>query len=433
MQKSVKRAIPLLFSALATVAYACAAGSDAPDTGTAGPGGSGPGSGGSGGASTGGLASSTASVFAGSGGSGHDGGFDPDAACATATETAKIEKLPVDIIWMVDNSASMQPAIDQVTAGLNDFAALIASKNLDYKVIMLSLRSKTNPVTINGSTRYGVCIPSPLAGDNDCGNGTRFFQSSIDMKSTQPLEQFLGTLGQTSGFQPGDDRGGDPWMQELRTEATKTIVVVTDDNARFSATEFQSFPGGANPFNSTTLPPGILHPSWSGLFDGFIFSGIYGWGSDVDPSLKCQFPDATAPASSGPTYTTLVSMTGGVRAKICDGAPAWGPFFDSVAQAVEETAKLTCELAIPVPDRGTLDPEKINVSIVGNTTTTALYKVGGPSDCDANGGWYYDDDANPTRVILCPASCDVAQQAASEDQGRIDVIFGCETVTKPPA
>jgi hypothetical protein len=207
--------------------------------------------------------------------------IDPDAACATASVEAKAELQPVDIIWMVDNSTSMAPAVAEVKKGLNAFAALIDAKKLDYKVIMLSKRGTT------ATGAYPVCIPPPLSGDSACGNGPRFFHSNVDIKSTQPLEQFLGTLDQTSGYALGDARGGEPWKDQLRPAASKTIVVVTDDNARFSATDFETFPGGMNPFNSTTLPPGILDPSRKGLFAGYIFAGVYGWGSDSDPSVKC--------------------------------------------------------------------------------------------------------------------------------------------------
>lgn len=76
-----------------------------------------------------------------------DGGLDPRTptrmarwshrtAHARARPRATTTQLPVDIVWIVDNSASMLPAIVEVTAGLDDFAALIASKNLDYRVIV---------------------------------------------------------------------------------------------------------------------------------------------------------------------------------------------------------------------------------------------------------------------------------------------------------
>jgi hypothetical protein len=353
-----------------------------------------------------------------------------DAACAAASEEATIEKLPVDIIWVVDNSSSMQPAIDEVKKGLNTFAALIAAKNLDYKVIMLALRGKTL-INIGGSNRYPVCIPAPLAGDNDCGNGPRFFQSSVDIRSTQPLEQFLGTLGQTAGYMKGEPRGGDPWLQELRPQASKTIVVVTDDNARLSASDFENFAGGKNPFNSLTLPPGILHPSWNNLFAGYVFSGIYGWGSNADPAEPCTYSDGTQPPSAGPTYTTLVNKTGGVRAKLCAGSAAWGPFFDAVAQAVDNTAKLSCELTIPTPPSGEIDPAQVNVALVSGPDQTLLPRVDGAAACGVDGGWYYDDPAMPKKVVLCKSSCDAAQALVGAGKtGGIQVLFGCKTVIK---
>lgn len=396
------------------------------------------------GSSSGSSASSSSGGEAGSGGGSifdPDGGFFMDGspgdammwddACAAAASEATVEKLPVDIIWMVDNSSSMAPAVAQVRSGLNAFANLIASKNLDYKVIMLSLRDKATQITHNGGTRYPVCIPEPLAGDANCGNGPRFFQSSLDIYSTQPLEQFLGTLGQTTGYQPGDQKGSEPWKQELRANATKTIVIVTDDNARLSATQFETFAGGKNPFNSLMLPPGILDPSWGGLFNGYIFSGIYGWDSMVDPSALCTYSDGTQPAASGLTYTTLIQKTKGVRAKICDGSAAWAPFFDAVAQAVYTSAKLSCEITIPTPPQGVLDPTLVNVALESGGMSTYVPGVANAAACTAAGGWYYDDPANPQKVILCQSSCDDAQAMVGPDKpGKIQVLFGCATILK---
>jgi len=357
--------------------------------------------------------------------------IDPDSACATATEEAKPEKLPVDIIWIVDNSVSMAPAVAEVTKGLNAFATVVGGKSLDYKVIMLSIRSKTSPVTVAGSLRYPVCIPPPLAGDTDCGNGPRFFQSSIDIKSTQPLEQFLGTLAQTSCYKLGEARGGEPWASALRPTATKTIVIVTDDNSRLSVTDFETFPGGTNPFNSCTLPPGILDKSWKGLFDGYLFSGIYGWGSTTDSAVRCKYTDGTSPPSSGSVYTALVAKTGGVRAKLCDGSAAWGPFFDAVATAVVKSAKLSCELPIPKPSSGTLDPSAVNVVLVTSAGKTLIPKVAGATACGTGDGWYYDNDTAPTKVILCPGACAKADAAVSSTGGgKIEVLFGCKTIVK---
>ena len=344
-------------------------------------------------------------------------------ACTGVTAEATLEALPVDIIWMVDNSNSMDPAIAQVKAGMNAFADLIAASDLDYKVILLSKR---------GTGALEICIPQPLAGDASCGNGPRFFQSSVDVLSTQPLEQFLGTLGQTDGYMLGQPRGGEPWAGELRPDATKTIVVVTDDNARLSASQFQTFTGGQNPFNSLTLPPGILDPSWNGLFDDFVFSAIYGWGDPNDPSVICEYPDTTSPPSAGPTYTTLVQLSGGVRAQICDGAAAWASFFDSVAQAVVQSSQIDCVLAIPPPPRGEeLDIDKVNVQLVSGNDETVVPNVGTEAGCGNSEGWYYDDPIAPANVVLCPTSCAHAQDLAGPNQaGKVEVLFGCDTIVR---
>lgn len=373
------------------------------------------------------------------------GPLDPDAACESATAIAVVESLPVDIIWVVDNSVSMAPAIQEVQNGLDGFAALIDSRALDYRVIVLSLRGE-GLVSVGGSNRYGLCIPPPLSADNACGDGPNFFHVSTDIRSTQPIEQFLGTLGQTTGYTAGNARGSEPWLQLLRPEATKTLVFVTDDNARTCAlpvgatcsssdppltdTSLEDFPGGGNPFNSNSLGPGILTSTYGALFTDYTFNAIYGWGDVSDPSVRCTYPDSSTPPSSGPTYTSLVLSTGGVRAQLCDGTAAWDPFFDAVATAVDATSRIDCTIAIPDPPAGmTFQHDLINVWVDTGGGPTRLGKVADESACTTAGGWYYDNDATPSAVILCPATCDAVQAAPNETRG-VDVQFGCSTIVQ---
>lgn len=353
----------------------------------------------------------------------------PDAACSTNAVEAQVERQPVDIVWMVDNSVSMAPAIEEVIRGLNAFAGVVGARGLDYRVVMLSLRNVQRNVTYAGGRRYAVCIPPPLAGDTRCGNGERFLHSSVDVRSTQPLEQLLGTLGQTRGYTSADERGGEAWREFLRPEASKTIVVVTDDQSRLTADEFDHFRGGTNPNNSSfSLPPGLLDGSWSGLFESYTFSGIYGWGDERNPATRCTYSDGSMPPTSGMVYTTLVSRTGGVRARICDGAAAWAPFFERVATAVERNSRIACDLALPPPPAGTvLDPRLVNVVVTGASRRT-LGKVANAAACRDTGGWYYDNDARPTRVNLCPASCEAANEELRAGSARIEVQFGCISI-----
>ncbi len=377
-----------------------------------------------------------------------DVGLSPDAACESATSAATLVRLPADIIWVVDNSASMAPAIDAVQAGLNGFAAQLVASDLDYRMILLSLR--TIPSGLTG--RHPLCVPEPLAGPA-CADGSRFFQVEMDVRSTMPLEQILGTLAQSAGYTEAEGPfaspagyGAPPWRSLLRPEATRTFVMVADDNQRtcgpgltacpqpsdppFTATSLEDFPGGGNPFSSRTLGPGILDASYAGLFDGYTFDAIYGYGSDTDPSVRCTYPGGTQPPASGTTYTTLVARTGGVRAQICDGAAAFGPFFDAIAASVVRGAPIACTVEIPPPPTGmTFQMGRVNVVVRGTSGDTVVGYVRDPSSCDpTRGGWYYDSFTSPTHIVLCPSSCTAAQAEVTGPSTGLDVQFGCESI-----
>jgi hypothetical protein len=47
------------------------------------------------------------------------------------------------------------------------------------------------------------------------------------------------------------------------------------------------------------------------------------------------------------------------------------------------------------------------------------------ADCTNAGGWYYDNPAAPTKVILCPATCMTVQ---ADSNAKVDVQFGCDTI-----
>ncbi len=372
-----------------------------------------------------------------------DAGFGDAGACATATVEAEVERLPVDIVWVVDNSTSMMPAIEAVRDGLDDFAALVAASGLDYRVILLSLKGR-GILNRDGRRRYGICIPPPLAGDANCGDGPRFFHVDVDIRSTQQVEQVLGTLAQSHGYSEGESRGSAPWRDLLREEATKSFIFVSDDNSRtcdrpagarcessdppLTVTSLEDFPGGGNPFNRYELGPGLLDDSYGGLFEGYVVHALYGWGSETDPEVKCRYSDGTEPPASGATYTALVERTGGVRARICDGPAAWRPFFDAVASAVTGAARIACDVPLPDPPPGErLDPDRVNVVLDEAGADTTFGRVDDAASCGDRMAWHYDDPVAPSRLSLCPRSCDRVREALRMG-GRLDVRFGCATV-----
>ena len=399
-----------------------------------------------------------------------DANRDASTECAAVSVTAEVETLPVDIIWVVDNSSSMEPSVRQVQLGMNAFASRLATSGLDYRLIVLSLRGNGN-VTLGGSTLYQLCVPPPVGGPGCADNAPRFHQVDMNIYSTQPLEQILGTLAQSRGYTVADSsprtggRGSAPWFELLRPRATKSIVVVTDDNARLcggpqgcysggswantwscsvagatpfdQAEDFETYPGGASPWGGMRdLGPGLLTsaydlPDTGPLFEGYTFNAIYGYGSDTDPRVACdECGSGSIVASPGPSYSTLVARTGGVRAQLCDGASAWGPFFERLATNVEETSRINCEVDLPPPPEGMFfQPDQVNVRIrTSGAGDLTIGRVPNAAACGVRGGWYYDNETEPTQVILCPTSCDRARVEVRTPGAGLDVSFGCDTI-----
>jgi hypothetical protein len=96
-------------------------------------------------------------------------------------------------------------------------------------------------------------------------------------------------------------------------------------------------------------------------------------------------------------------------------------------------AIVPCEYSVPLPTDGmALDFGKVNVQYTPTTgAVQVLQKVATAADCPASGNfWYYDDNAAPTRILLCENTC---QDLTTVGAGKVEIVLDCkETVSKPP-
>jgi len=321
--------------------------------------------------------------------------------CEGIHHDATAEKQPADIIIAIDTSGSMDEESAQVQQHLNDFALFILDQEIDVHVVLIADDT--------------VCIPMPLGSGNCAGADSSpdaYLHVVQTVDSTNALSMFLSTY--------------DLWKDSLRPEASKTFLVVSDDESAISAAEFTSQILAKDP------------PT----FDGFKFDAIVGLedpnectGFTCPASNSCcyspiGFGCVSYLAEEGQIYQDLVAQTGGVQGNLCD--QEFGPIFQDMADAVVVGSQLACDYDIPEPDEGqTLDPGLVNVDYTpgGQQDGQPIYNVpGGLPDCGASGGWYYDNPADPTKIIMCPSTCDTLQGDA---EGSVDVIFGCETEVVP--
>jgi hypothetical protein len=99
--------------------------------------------------------------------------------------------------------------------------------------------------------------------------------------------------------------------------------------------------------------------------------------------------------------------------------------------AIQDEAGLPCEYVIP--DGANADLGKVNVQYIpaGKGPPEDVLHASTAAQCDpVAGGWYYDDNASPTQIVMCPATC---AKIANDAQGKVDILVGCETVDIPPA
>jgi hypothetical protein len=302
--------------------------------------------------------------------------------CAGSEAQANLVTRPPDIIWVVDQSGSMDQETAYVQDKIDDFVSIIDASGIDYRVVMIA-----DPQADNA-----ICVPEPLAGPS-CGNNTRFRLVDREIRSHDGPQAVIEEYARYSDF--------------LRTDSLKHIVFVTDDDSDMSAAAF-------------TAAVNALQPA--GSFEGFRVHGIYAFGSG---SNGCTGPFGSG-AADGTVYTTLIAQTGGAAGVICTGN--WDQVFADIQASVISGAEVACNLAIPAPPDGqTLDPSTVNVRYLagGVSPGTTLPRVDSAAACGASGGWYYDDPANPTQIILCDATCTTIQ---GDTMAAVQVEFGCGQV-----
>ena len=346
-------------------------------------------------------ASATADV----GGAGFDigSGPDPDASgdTACASTSAAAVKPPVDIIIAIDQSGSMSDDIARVKTNINKLSDFLTATGLDYRVVMIAR------VGTSGST--DVCVPPPLGGATTLCSDTskplrnssppRFRTSNQSIGSTNALSVILSTYpNATTGI---------GWKDAVRPEAFKAIIPITDDNSALSATSFDT--------QLLALDPAMFGTATARKYAAYPIMGASAFPSET----KC----GSTMVNNGPTYIQLVKLTTGKWFPLCSSD--FGPLFTDIAKSI--ATRVACELTIPRPPTGeTLDPNKVNVSYTpsGGMAETVKRDESAPCATGAN-GWQYN--ADKTKILLCGDACKKVQ---ADLGGRVDVAFGCGSITK---
>ncbi len=345
-----------------------------------------------------------------------DGDTDSDTfdECASVAEEAHPGMGPVDIIFAIDNSPSLEDEIEEVRVNMNAFSQQIVDAGIDAHIVVIScLPGDCGNSGGGDNTFYGICIDPPLGAADGCqeetdggvtddDNPPLYTHVSIRVPSVKALEWIVEQYPE--------------YQQVLRPGTTKHIVVVSDDTDEWTAEQFTT--------ELLAVDAG---------FAGFFFHGVFSYYSKeaaclMDPPHACC--EYAAPNGEGVPYKQLVEQTGGESGDLC--LQDFDPVFAAVATSVIENAQLSCEYEIPPPpEEQTFDKEKVNVEYIdGQDNSTIVGHVDGPEECaEVSHGWYYDDPENPEWIILCPQTCEWIQGNVGS---KVYIQFGCETEDAVP-
>jgi len=352
----------------------------------------------------GGIAGSAGSGgLSGVGGGGGSAGDD----CAGVTARAEAELLPTDVIWAIDTSGSMTASFPAIQQALSTFSQRVIDANIDAHIILLA--------GAGSGGNQGLCVPAPL-GSGTCGGAVTPGGSAADSREPAFLHLDL-PFGSTQGMPTLLDNYAN-YRHLLRPNA-RTQLVLTEDGAPLmtAAAVTAHIEGRMAATGSPAWNPGLMPGSYQ--WNAIACSTGMGTGT-------CFLAFGVIPQ----TTLDLVSQTQGLLRNLDDaGKPgAVDPFADLLDRLAEQVivgARVSCDYPIPEAPQGqTFNRMLVNVVHTSGSQTQVFPRAPDNVPCMDSLAWKYDNELTPTRVVLCPAACTLAQQDVNAE---INVSFGCDT------
>jgi len=333
----------------------------------------------------------------------------PDAACGSGTAEASLK--PVSLLIMFDRSSSMahKDTIDPET-GLNRWqTASAALKGFlidpSNEGLGVALRFFPHDQPLAGCVSQICDIAACAAPLVEVGTLTAQ-RAPADVQE-QTLLSAIDSATPTAPMPGGTPTGAAlegavRWAksrQAAHPEERTAILLVTDGQPEGCEERVQYVQG----YLSDGLSAGIKT----------YFVGL----TDIDGKNLHQA-----------TMDNLAVAGGTERAYfIKDGPSAAGDLIATLASVRGKA--IDCDF--PLPEATTqqpVDPKLVNVTYSpGSGSTSDFTKVLRPADCESSTSWYYDDEARPQRVLLCPAACELV---SSDPKARFRILLGCASLVK---
>lgn len=400
-------------------------------------------------------------------------------ADACALQTIRPERVPLDLIFMLDTSGSMG---DLTAAGKSKWAAVRTafaafansadSNGVGAAVHFFPLMQPGVPAECTSTTQCGAF--GPCAFLKACANapvGLPACNTDADCVGTSgPCAPIGQCLASKLYCAPVGGRCSDKSGDLCASVAGRCVGRDVCDAPSYAmgASAITPLPSGALTLTKlldAKVPEGMTPtgPALQGAIARARDNAMKNGGRRVAVVLATDgFPTNCAPRTldeiaqvaagglmgspSTPTFVVGVFTPDEAPAananlkKIATAGGTPAPFIVSTNRNVADdflaalndirATALACEYVIPKSKSGEVDYDKVNLRFV--TAASANLTIGNVASAafchPTKGGWYYDvapASGVPATVQACPVTC---ARFRSEPRGRVDLVVGCKTV-----
>jgi hypothetical protein len=327
-----------------------------------------------------------------------DGALTPDAACAGSVSEARL--VPLDLFIMLDRSASMAMRVGPGT-------------ETRWSAVKSAIAGFVNqPEAAGIGIGVGYFGPSQdvIFGGQMCNSST-YSRAEVPIASLpQNAQPILDSLARN---------------EPTSTTPTSAALQGSTDFCRGWAMSHPEhvvvnvFATDGEPADCDQNPANILQ----------IASGAYGGLPSIRTFAIGVGNDWTGDGGPGRRLLDGIASAGGTRqAFVVSDADLVRQFLDALNRI--RSTSLGCEYSIPDTMGRQPDYRRVNVWFTPRGSSPMLVpKVASSTDCGSRDGWHYDDDAKPTRILVCDATCRKLSGAVA---ARVEIQIGCETIIAPP-
>lgn len=372
-------------------------GTSAGGTGAGGSGGTGAGGSGGGAAGAGGIVDAGLPDVTFAYDASEPDGFNPDASCAATV--VKAELTPLDMYIMTDKSSSMigtrwNNVKAAIIAFLNDPASSGIGVGIQYFPKLPTSASQSTCGNDGQCGAYGPCWANYCRACSVAHYSTPDVPITVLPGAITPVTNSINAITPFGGTPTGPAlQGAVDYAKNWATShpGHTTVVVMATDGDPYSCTPSDIPSISAIAATAAAGTPKVL-------------TFVIGVGSSLTNM------NAIA-AAGGTTKAYLVDTSSNVTQQF--------------VQALNDIRKKTlgCEYKMPTTDAGIIDPNKVELEWTPtNGSPSVIKRVTDATQCGTAEGWYYDNNAAPTKLLLCPASCTTIQ---SDPTGKVDISLGC--------